>query len=118
MTKPFSRDQLSLTVGKAFEFSKLRQENIRLKDVLATKADSGQIIGKSRAMQKLLERVGKVAASQASALLTGESGIGKEVIAKALHRGSERAEGAFVAVNRPQGHLRLSPEDGQMSIQK
>ncbi len=99
LTKPFSRDQLSLTVAKAFEFGKLRRENSQLKDALAGKVDNGQIIGQSRAMKSLLERVNRVAASQASVMISGESGTGKEVIAKALHRGSERADGPFVAVN-------------------
>jgi two-component system NtrC family response regulator len=99
LTKPFSRDQLSLTVGKAFEFGKLRQENRQLKDVLAAKVDNGRIIGQSRSMRHLLQQVEKVAATRASVLLSGESGTGKEIIAKALHRGSERAEGPFVAVN-------------------
>ena len=98
LTKPFSRDQLQLTVGKAFEFSRLRRENIQLKDALGSQ-DRSQIIGQSNRMQKLMQRVEKVAASQASVLLTGESGTGKEVIAKALHRGSDRSKGPFVAVN-------------------
>lgn len=99
LTKPFSRDQLSLTVAKAFEFANLRRENIRLKDALGTQSNNQQIIGQSKSMQNLLQRVEKVAASQASVLLTGESGTGKEVIAKALHRGSDRADNPFVAVN-------------------
>jgi len=99
LTKPFSRDQLILTVSKAFEFGKIRQENTRLKNALAHNIDNGQIIGQSRVMKKLLHRVAKVAASNASVLISGESGTGKEVIAKALHRGSERADAPFVAVN-------------------
>ncbi len=99
LAKPFSRDQLSLTVAKAFEYRNLRQENTQLKAALSENADSEQIIGQSRGMQQLLLRVEKVAASQASVLISGESGTGKEVIAKALHRGSERSNGPFVAVN-------------------
>lgn len=99
LTKPFSREQLSLTVAKAFEFGSLRQENTRLKDALSATLDREQIIGESRGMQLLLQRVEKVAASQASVMISGESGTGKEVIAKALHRGSERCDGPFIAVN-------------------
>ncbi len=99
LTKPFSRDQLSLAVAKAFEFGKLRRENTQLKDALAGSIDNSQIIGQAPVMQQLLTRVEKVAASQASVLISGESGTGKEVIAKALHRGSPRADGPFVAVN-------------------
>jgi two-component system NtrC family response regulator len=99
LTKPFSRDQLSLIVAKAFEFCKLRQENSQLKDALAGSIVNGQIIGQAPVMQQLLQRVEKVAASQASVLISGESGSGKEVIAKALHNGSPRSEAPFVAVN-------------------
>lgn len=99
LAKPFSRDQLSLTVAKAFEYRNLRQENTQLKAALSENADSEQIIGQSKGMQLLLQRVEKVAASQASVLICGESGTGKEVIAKALHRGSERSKGPFIAVN-------------------
>ncbi|MCD6580574.1 MAG: sigma-54-dependent Fis family transcriptional regulator [Desulfuromusa sp.] len=99
LAKPFSRDQLSLTVAKAFEYRNLRQENSQLKEALSGSADREQIIGESKAMQQLLQRVEKVAASNAYVLISGESGTGKEVIAKALHRGSARSKGPFIAVN-------------------
>jgi len=99
LAKPFSRDQLSLTVAKAFEYRNLRQENSQLKEALSENADTEQIIGQSAGMRQLLQRVEKVAASQASVLISGESGTGKEVIAKALHRGSERSKGPFIPVN-------------------
>lgn len=99
LAKPFSRDQLSLTVAKAFEYSNLRQENSQLKEALSKGVDAEQIIGQSKEMRQLLQRVEKVAASQASVLISGESGTGKEVIAKALHRGSDRRNGPFIAVN-------------------
>lgn len=99
LTKPFSRDQLNLTVAKAFEYRKLQRENRQLKDVLADTDNRLQIIGKAPAMQQLMDRVERVAASNASVLLSGESGTGKEVVAKALHRCSERSSGPFVAVN-------------------
>ncbi len=99
LAKPFSRDQLSLTVAKAFEYRNLRQENSQLKEALSKSAEAEQIIGESNKMLQLLQRVEKVASSQASVLISGESGTGKEVIAKALHRGSDRSKGPFVAVN-------------------
>ncbi len=99
LAKPFSRDQLSLTVAKAFEYCNLRKENTQLKDALSGQLDREQIIGESRAMKQLLQRVEKVASSQAFVLIGGESGTGKEVVAKALHRGSERSKGPFVTVN-------------------
>ncbi|MCW9050678.1 MAG: sigma-54 dependent transcriptional regulator [Deltaproteobacteria bacterium] len=99
LAKPFGRDQLSMTVAKAFEYSSLRKENRQLKDELSGPVNSEKVIGDAPAMQKLLQRVEKVAASQASVLISGESGTGKEVIAKALHRGSDRSQNPFVAVN-------------------
>lgn len=99
LAKPYSRDQLSLTVAKAFEYRSLRQENSQLKAALSETAETDQIIGKSKKMLQLLQRVEKVAASQASVLISGESGTGKEVIAKALHRGSDRSKEPFIAVN-------------------
>jgi two-component system NtrC family response regulator len=98
ITKPFSRDQLVLAVAKAYEYRGLRRENLRLKSALEAK-DGHEIIGNSKAMQRLTQRVEKVAASQASVLLSGESGTGKEVVARALHRLSECANGPFIAVN-------------------
>ncbi len=98
VTKPFSRDQLVLAVAKAFEYRGLRRENLQLKTALEGKRGH-EIIGNSPAMKKLLQRVDKVAASQASVLLSGESGTGKEVVAWALHSASERVGGPFVAVN-------------------
>jgi len=99
LAKPFSRDQLSMAVAKAFEYRNLQQENRQLKDVLSGHLDREQIIGESKKMQQLLQRVEKIASSQAFALISGESGTGKEVIAKALHRASDRSREPFIAVN-------------------
>ncbi len=99
IAKPFSRDQLTMTVAKAFEYRNLRQENRQLKEELAGPDTGQQVIGSAPAMQQLLQRVSRVAASEASVLISGESGTGKEVIAKALHRGSQRQQGPFVAIN-------------------
>lgn len=99
LAKPFGRDQLNLTVAKAFEYSQLRKENRQLKDELSIPGAPDRIIGDAPAMKRLLQRVEKVAVSEASVLISGESGTGKEVIAKALHRGSRRSQEAFIAVN-------------------
>ena len=99
LAKPFSRDQLTHTVERAFEYSRLRQENVQLKDELSADRLQRQLIGEAPAMKRLLERLNKVAASQATVLITGESGTGKEVVARALHQGSSRREQPFVTVN-------------------
>lgn len=99
LAKPFGRDQLTLTVAKAFEFRKLNQENKQLKEELAGSVQRHHIVAEAPAMKKLMERVSKVAASDVSVMISGESGTGKEVIAKALHNGSSRAREPFIAVN-------------------
>lgn len=99
LAKPFGRDQLIMTVAKAFEFRHLSQENRQLKEELSSPDRSGQVIAEAPAMKSLMAKVSKVAASEASVLISGESGTGKEVIAKALHRGSVRNKEPFIAVN-------------------
>jgi two-component system NtrC family response regulator len=99
LTKPFSRDELRLTVGKALAFRGLKEENVRLREQLAEKVDFGHLVGVSDEMQQVFEVVRRVAASEATVLITGESGTGKELVARALHHGSDRGQGSFVPVN-------------------
>lgn len=99
LAKPFGRDQLTMTVAKAFEFKKLSQENRQLKEELAGKTGPKNMVAEAPAMRKLMERIGKVAASDASVMISGESGTGKEVVARRLHMGSARKGEAFIAVN-------------------
>jgi len=99
LTKPFSRDELRLTIDKAFSFSGLREENVRLREQLTEKVDFSHIIGISDEMRQVFDVVRRVAASEATVLITGDSGTGKELIARAIHRGSERNQGPFIPVN-------------------
>jgi two-component system NtrC family response regulator len=99
LTKPFSRDELRLTVDKAFSYCGLKEENVRLREQLTEKIDFTHIIGISDEMQQVFGIVRKVAASEATVLITGESGTGKELIAKAIHHGSDRRQEPFIPVN-------------------
>jgi two-component system, NtrC family, response regulator len=99
LTKPFSQDELRLTLERAEAFQGLQRENSRLRRALANRDDFGHVVGISDAMQTVFARVQRVAASEATVLIEGESGTGKELIARAIHQGSERREGPFVAVN-------------------
>jgi two-component system, NtrC family, response regulator len=99
LTKPFSRDALCLTVEKAFAFSGLRQENIRLRRELAQQQATQELIGVSEAMQSIMEQIRQVAPSDATVLIAGESGTGKELVARALHAASERSDQPFIPVN-------------------
>ena len=99
ITKPFNRDELKLTVGKALRFTGLADENRRLKRELSDRADFRTIVGTSREMEKVFAIVRKVADSEASVLITGESGTGKELVARSIHACSSRKEAPFVAIN-------------------
>ena len=99
LTKPFSRDELTLVVKRAFTFLELKEENVRLKQELSVKVDFDHLVGISDAMQNVFERVRRVAPSDAAVLIGGESGTGKELIARAIHYGSSRRDGPFVPVN-------------------
>ncbi len=102
IAKPFKSDEVILTLKKAAERESLKQENVRLKKQLAHIGDGytyGNIIARSRAMQKIIELIGKVAAYDTTVLITGESGTGKELVAKSIHNNSNRSERPFIPVN-------------------
>ncbi len=99
ITKPWSNDELLAQVAGAVESRRLREENVLLKRALKQRYNFPNIVGKSDAMQRVLDLVMQVAASRSTVLITGESGTGKELIAKAVHAASPRAEKTFVAVN-------------------
>ena len=97
--KPFSKDELILTVEKAFNLLGLQTENRRLKNEIDQHIDFSHMVGNSDKMKLVFNVVRKVAPSEASVLITGESGTGKELIARAIHQGSPRSNKPFVAIN-------------------
>ncbi len=99
ITKPFQNEQLKLTIRKALENYRLIKENRRLNEALSDRFRYGNMIGKSDAMHKVYDIIDKVAQSKASVLITGPSGTGKELIAKAIHYNGPRKDGPFVSVN-------------------
>jgi two-component system response regulator AtoC len=99
LTKPVNLDELALVVQKALETTRLRREVHRLRSQQRKIHGDIRIVGRSPAIQEVLELVRKVCASQATTvLLEGESGTGKNVVAKAIHYGSPRAERPFVNI--------------------
>jgi PAS domain S-box-containing protein len=78
---------------------RLRQENVALREEIDKASMFEEIVGGSPALSAVLSRVGKVAGSDSTVLITGETGTGKELVARAIHRRSRRASRAFVAVN-------------------
>ena len=99
LTKPFEPDELLFRVRNALSHNELLSENQQLRQELAGKFNFTNIIGASGALQKLLDKVEKVAVRDTSVLITGESGTGKELIAQALHYNSPRQEKPFIAIN-------------------
>jgi DNA-binding NtrC family response regulator len=99
LPKPFSLDHLTVVVEKALEFSKLRVENRELRAALGEKYQFENIIGRSAAMQEIFATVVRVAATRATVLLAGESGVGKDMIARAIHHNSPRRDRPFVKIN-------------------
>jgi len=95
IAKPFTPDELRMVVARALEEDALRRENATLRDELAY----GNLIGVSPAMDALRTTIDKVARADASVLLSGESGVGKEVVARAIHYRGDRTGKPFVAVN-------------------
>ena len=99
LPKPFSLDHLMAVVRKALEMQTLREENVRLKDELGRRYRIGNIIGTGPKMQEILGAVMRVAPTRTTVLLCGESGTGKDLIARAIHHHSPRAAQPFVKIN-------------------
>jgi DNA-binding NtrC family response regulator len=99
VTKPFEPDALRIKVRRLLERNALEQELVRLRDEVARRSRFGRMIGRCDAMQEVFRTVERLAVSKASVLIHGETGAGKELVARALHEHGPRADGPFVAVN-------------------
>ena len=99
ITKPFNTDELKAVIEKAYEKKRLLSENVVLKTQMKRQFETGKIVTKSKLMLEMLETVKKVAVSNLSVLINGESGVGKEIIAKTIHNASERIEKPFTPIN-------------------
>jgi two-component system, NtrC family, response regulator AtoC len=99
LPKPFSLDHLTVVVEKALEVRKLRDENRELREALGQRYQFENIIGRSAAMQEIFATVERVAGTRATVLLAGESGVGKDMIARAIHQHSPRKDRPFVKIN-------------------
>lgn len=101
ITKPFDHDALVLRLEKALERSSLIRENLRLKKETRTSHVFQDLVGKSAVMQRVFETIRMVANTEFTVLITGESGTGKDLTARAIHALSARSEGPYVPVNCP-----------------
>jgi DNA-binding NtrC family response regulator len=99
ISKPFNLDEFQLLVSNALERRELRTTVLRLQKDLQQRYGFQRIIGKSGVMQEISRTLVKVAASDATVLLHGESGTGKGLIARAIHHNSPRRERSFVEIN-------------------
>jgi len=99
LVKPFTPEQLEHLVQKIEDFRKLKEENVRLKDQVEALAEPSAIVTQNSRMQRIVEMAKKVAVSDATILITGESGTGKTMLAKTMHDASVRSKGPFAVVN-------------------
>ncbi len=99
LAKPFEREALKLAVHRVLKTRALEAENRRLREVAREGDGFGELIGKAPNMQLLYRTMQKVAGTDATVLVVGDSGTGKELVAKTLHSTSRRAAGPFVAAN-------------------
>ncbi len=99
LTKPLVFEELRLIMEKAMDHTHLKEENRLLRESLGIHFDLQNIIGRSANMVKLLETVAQVAPSEATVLITGDSGTGKEMIAGAIHYNSPRKDAPFIKIN-------------------
>jgi len=99
LTKPFDDKELKATLDKALIQLRMTREIQRLKSLVKELYGLENVIARSPAMQRLFQQVAQIADSDATILLTGETGTGKEVLARVLHANSRRSKGPFVALN-------------------
>ena len=97
--KPFKPDEVVLALRKAEEREALRRENRALKEEIRKEHQFESILAKSDAMRDIFKTIAKIADFKTTVLISGESGVGKELVARALHKRSSRKGGPFVAIN-------------------
>lgn len=99
MMKPFKNDEIRILIERAIAQRNLLRENVALRKQQAQQGDIGNMIGKSAAIEKVQQMIRRVAALPSTVAVHGESGAGKELVARALHNLSNRASKPFVAIN-------------------
>jgi len=102
ISKPFKQDEVLLSLKKAEERERLKEENLKLQNrikKIEQRYSFGNIVARSESMAQVFDLVSKVADHKTTVLITGESGTGKELIAKAIHSSGVRASGPMVSIN-------------------
>ncbi|HTG80965.1 MAG TPA: sigma-54 dependent transcriptional regulator [Geobacteraceae bacterium] len=111
LTKPVKLDELEMVIDKAYEKNRLRLENISLR-LEINKLDQHHIVGKSHVIQKVLDTARRWGPTDEHVLICGESGVGKELFARAVHDASRRAAKPFVTVNC--GRLNVNTAESEL----
>jgi two-component system nitrogen regulation response regulator NtrX len=96
LEKPLVTDRILVTLRNALQHLDLHEENARLRETIESRYE---IVGRSYAVRAVIDKIERVAKSPARVLISGENGTGKELVARAIHRQSQRADGPFVEVN-------------------
>lgn len=99
LTKPLNMDELLLTIKKAIQEQEIVAENIQLRDQLKSSYRVENIIGTSKAIREIYRMIAKVSKTQSTVLIRGESGVGKELVARAIHYNSPRAEKKLIEIS-------------------
>ena len=99
LVKPFDIEELKITINRAIKQYELEVENIYYREEEEKRFNFDEIIGKSSAIEKVIEMIKNVAPTKATVLISGESGTGKELIARAIYKNSDRNDRPFVVVN-------------------
>lgn len=97
--KPFKLDEIDAVISKAFQTARLLQENRLLREAVERRYSFSRIVARSRPMQRVFTTIEKVAGTDSTALILGETGVGKELVARAIHYNSRRREAPFVVVD-------------------
>jgi DNA-binding NtrC family response regulator len=99
LTKPFVMDVMRATIRRACERTALLRENAVLRTTVRKLEGAEEILGESQGIRSVRELISRVAATNSTVLITGETGTGKELVARAIHRNSQRARWPFIAIN-------------------
>ena len=99
VAKPFNHDEMLMSVERILGERRLARQNQALKSDVARAYPVGGMIGRSKPMKEVFQRIVKVAPTHSTVLITGESGTGKELVARALHEGSERSRSPLITMN-------------------
>ncbi len=97
--KPFSLSEMRMVIRKELDVRDLREENRSLREALGKRYEHPNVVARSVKMQEVLATVERVAPTNSTVLLGGESGVGKDLIARAIHEKSRRASGPFIKIN-------------------